>query len=105
MKKWIIAAAILLTSVTAANAGSVKCEIVQVLPGFFFPRCESNSRYEHRSHYRNNDDRWEHKRGGRHSRYARNYNRHDRDYYGKKRHPHMEKDIYDRPYRRDNHRW
>lgn len=104
MKKWIIAAAILLTSVTAANAGSLRCGIVQVLPGIFLPQCES-IRYEYRSHSRGHHARWEQRRGGRHNHYARHQNHHDRDYYGKKRHPRRNWDIDDRPYHRDSHRW
>ena len=105
MKTMIIAVAILLTSVTVANAARLKCEIVQVLPGIFLPQCESKNRYESRNHYRGNHDRWSYERGSMRNRYVRNHNRHDRNYYGKKRHPRMEKDIYDRPYYRDNHRW
>jgi len=105
MKKWIIAAAILLTSVTVANAGGVRCEIVQVLPGFFLPRCDNYARYENHRHSRNDYNRWGHERGGRDNHYARNYNRYDRNDNGRKRHARVEKDIHDRPYRHDSHRW
>jgi len=108
MKKLIIALALLLTSVTVANAG-LRCEIVQVLPGIFLPQCDSSYRYVSRDYYRGDNIRWGYKRGSRHNRYDRHYKRHnsrnDRYYYGKKRHPRVERDIYDRPHNRDNHRW
>ena len=101
MKKLIIAVALLLASVTVANAEGLRCEIVQVLPGIFLPQCESSYRHVSRNYYRGDNVRWRYERGSRHNR----HNRHDRYYYGKKRHPRMDKDIYDRPHRRDNHRW
>lgn len=105
MKKWIITAAIVLSSVSVANAERLTCEIVQVLPGFFLPQCTTYDRYEYRGHYRDNSDSWEHHRGGRHDRYAWNNNRHDRRYYNRDRTPHLDRDVYERPYRRDHQRW
>ena len=98
MKEMIITIAILLISVTVANAARLRCEMVQVLPGIFISQCESTHRNEYRNHYRVYDDRWGNERGSRHNRYTRSY-------YGKKRHPRIDKDIYDRPYLRDNQRW
>lgn len=106
MKKLIIAAAMVLTSATVADAGGLKCEIVQVLPGIFLPQCTTYDRYAYRGHYQDNyDRRGYYDRGYRHNRYAGNYTRYDRDYYDRNRRPHLKRDIYDRPYRRDGHRW
>jgi len=105
MKKWIITAAILLASATAANAGWLKCEIIQVVPGFSLQRCETTQRHEPRNYYRGNFKWWEHKHGNKHDIYAMNHNQYDRHYYSRKRYPHKNRDMDNRPYRRDHNRW
>ena len=97
--------AIVLATATVANAGWIKCETIQVLPGFAIQRCEDNYRYGYRNHYRNNVIRWEHKHGDSHNRYAWNYNRYDRHNYNEQRKHHRNSDMHAKPYPRHDYRW
>lgn len=100
MKKLIIAAALVLASVSAANAGGLKCDIVQILPGLFLPNCVTYERSSYGdNYYRDHDKRWEYHRDAR-------YDYRHRGYWDEgRRHHHWDRDDYDRHHRPDSRRW